>query len=158
MILTKIQQETIKLLSQSELSKSFYWTGGTLLATHYLHHRLSEDLDFFSENHFSFENINPFIQELKQKIGFKQVTSTKIFDRWEFLLENPEILRLEFVHYNHEKKTLHPREKYLGVFIDSLDDAATNKTMAFIDRTEPKDVFDIYYLMTQASSSSFDCV
>src|SRR3989338_4685168 len=79
MILTKIQQETIKLLSQSELSKSFYWTGGTLLATHYLHHRLSEDLDFFSENHFSFENINPFIQELKQKIGFKQVTSTKIF-------------------------------------------------------------------------------
>lgn len=33
----------------SKLRKQFYFTGGTALSAIYLHHRESEDLDFFSE-------------------------------------------------------------------------------------------------------------
>ena len=90
------------------------------------------------------------MQEFKKVSGFENVNYRKIFDRWEFLFENSESLRVEFVYYNREKKTLKKRTKLLDVYIDSLDDITANKTFAFFDRNEPKDLFDIYFLMTQS--------
>lgn len=150
MNLTKKQKLAIDLLAESSLRDVFYWTGGTLLAYHYLHHRESIDLDFFSEKKFSLEEVNSFTQELKEKGSFKTVRYQKIFDRHEFLFENGERLRVEFVYYNHEKKTLQKRKALLGVYVDSLDDIAANKTMAYFDRNEPKDLFDIYFLIHKA--------
>lgn len=150
MKLTHTQKLAIDLLACSPLREIFYWTGGTLLAYHYLHHRRSIDLDFFSEKKFSFEELNHFTQKLKEKGGFATVHYQKIFDRYEFLFENHENLRIEFVYYNHEKKMLKKRKLLLGVSVDSLDDVAANKTMAYFDRNEPKDIFDIYFLIHKA--------
>lgn len=149
-ILTETQKKALSLLASSSLKDKFYWTGGTLLAYHYLNHRKSLDLDFFSENRFSFEEINHFAQDLKKKIGFKKIEFQKIFDRFEFLFQNKEILRIEFVYYNQEKKTLQKREKLLGVYVDSLENIAANKVLAYFDRNEPKDLFDIYFLIIKA--------
>lgn len=149
MELTKAQKLALEVLAKSPLNEKFYWTGGTLLSSYYLHHRKSLDIDLFSEKPFAFEEINEFIQVLKEKGGFKKAEYQKIFDRFEFLLQNNETLRIEFVYYNHEKKTLNKREKLLGVYIDSLEDVAANKIMAYFDRNEPKDLFDIYFLLTQ---------
>jgi len=60
---------------------------------------------------------------------------------------------VEFVYYNHEKKTLRKRKKFLGVFIDSLEDIAANKLIALLDRSEPKDVFDLYFVFTSTKIS-----
>lgn len=95
MKLTPTQKLAIDLLSNSPLKKIFYWTGGTLLAYHYLHHRTSLDLDFFSEQLFTLETVTDFIQQLKETGGFNNVQYQKVFDRHEFLLENGEILRRE---------------------------------------------------------------
>lgn len=149
MKLTKTQEKAISLLANSTLNKKFYWTGGTLLAYHYLHHRKSLDLDFFSEETFSFEEVNKLVGQIKKDLEFKKVSYQKIFDRREFIFENGEMLRIEFVYYNHEKKTLKKRNKLLGVYVDSLDDIAANKTMAYFDRNEPKDLFDIYFLLNK---------
>ncbi len=150
MNLTHTQKLAIDLLAHSPLREIFYWTGGTLLAYHYLHHRKSIDIDFFSEKAFSLEQLNHFIQNLKEKGNFTMVHYQKIFDRYEFLFEGKGNLRIEFVHYNHEKKTLNKRKTLLGIFIDSLDDIAANKVMAYFDRNEPKDIFDIYFLIHKA--------
>lgn len=147
MNLTQQQKLAIELLAHSPLRDIFYWTGGTLLAYHYLHHRKSIDLDFFSEKKFSLEEINLFAQELKEKGDFANIHYQKIFERHEFIFENGERLRLEFVYFNHEKKTLNKRGLIDGVYIDSLDDIAANKTLAYFDRNEPKDLFDIYFLI-----------
>lgn len=147
MELTKEQKIAISVLAVSNLKEKFYWTGGTLLSYHYLKHRKSEDLDFFSEKEFSLEEVNRLIQHIQEKGGFKKITYHKIFDRFEFLLKNEEALRIEFVFYNHEKKTIRQREKLLGIYVDSLEDIAANKTMAYFDRNEPKDLFDIYFLI-----------
>lgn len=56
--LTRSQKKTVDLLAKSPLRDKFYWTGGTLLAYHYLGHRRSLDLDFFSQERFSFEEVN----------------------------------------------------------------------------------------------------
>lgn len=147
MTLTKTQEKTLFILANSALSKKFYWTGGTLLAYHYLHHRRSLDLDFFSEDVFSLEEVNKLVEQIKKDLELRKVSYQKIFDRFEFILENDEMLRLEFVYYNHDKKTLKKRDKILGVYVDSLEDIAANKTMAYFDRNEPKDLFDIYFLL-----------
>lgn len=48
-ILTENQIAFLEQIKKSEfLAKNFYLTGGTALAAFYLHHRYSEDLDFFS--------------------------------------------------------------------------------------------------------------
>jgi len=49
-ILTKTQKEILNYLSKDkDFTSNFYFTGGTALSEFYLQHRLSEDLDFFSE-------------------------------------------------------------------------------------------------------------
>lgn len=147
MELTPGQKKVLALLAKSSLKDKFYWTGGTLLAYHYFKHRKSEDLDFFSAEKFSFNEVNQFIQDLKQKMSFNDVQYQKIFDRHIFLLKNGETLKLEFVYYNHHRKTLEAKVRILGVLSDSLKDIAANKTLAYFDRNEPKDIFDIYFLI-----------
>lgn len=139
----------LKLIIKSGLDKKFYWTGGTLLSHYYLHHRLSFDLDFFTDTNFSYDTLVPFISMLKQETGIEKLEPTKIYDRWEFIISKPESLRFEFVFYNHEKKRISPLLAYQGILIDSLADISANKIIALFDRNEPKDLFDVYTLLVQ---------
>jgi predicted nucleotidyltransferase component of viral defense system len=145
--LNPLQKQVLDLFARSALREKFYWTGGTLLSTVYLHHRRSEDLDFFSDSPFSHDDIIGFVRELKEKTSLAFVEEKKIFDRWEFFLHNQEEVRLEFVHYDHPR--IKEREVWNGILIDSLSDCATNKLMALFDRNEPKDVVDLYFLLTK---------
>lgn len=145
--LTLAQKTVLEKLAHSKLREKFYWTGGTALTHFYLRHRLSNDIDLFSDQPFRYEEIFPLILEIKSALAVKKVEEKRIFDRWEFLLhlKDRTELRAEFVLYEFPK--LKPRKKWSGIFVDSLDDMAANKTMAMIDRTEPKDAFDIYFIL-----------
>lgn len=154
MELTDKQKILLETLKESNLSNKFYWTGGTLLAIYYLHHRYSYDLDLFSEQPFSYEELIPFINLVKKKLSISKIKEHKIHDRWEFIISDEEITRIEFVYYNHEKKRLRPLQNFMGISIDSLEDIAANKTMAYFDRNEPKDLFDLYFLMTKKRFSA----
>lgn len=146
---TKTQHLLLETFRTSALSNKFYLTGGTALAYFYLKHRLSLDLDFFSEEPFSYELLIPFIANLKQQLSLAKFEPVKIYDRWEFVIRTPELTRFEFVFYNHEKKRLAPLIQKQGVLIDSLEDIAANKVMAYLDRNEPKDIYDLYTLLVQ---------
>ncbi len=149
MALNNLQKAVIEELAASGLRDHFYWTGGTLLSEKYLHHRGSQDIDFFSDKPFRYEDIAPMIKNLKKRLNFSGVEEKKIFDRWEFFLHNHEEVRVEFVHYDFP--ALGKREIWEGVYTDSLDDISANKVMALLDRDEPKDVFDIYFLIKKAA-------
>lgn len=151
--LNENQITLIKLLSISSLVKKFYLTGGTALSVFYLHHRLSIDLDFFSDKPFSYEELTIFLNKIKGEFNLQEIPAVKIFDRWQFTVEAKEPVKLEFVYFNHEKKRLKPLEKHMDIFVDSLDDIAANKTLAYFDRNEPKDLFDLYYLINKSGFS-----
>lgn len=147
--LNKNQKILIELFSKTSLVKKFYLTGGTALSTFYLHHRLSVDLDFFSDKPFSYEELTVFLGEVKEKFKLEEISAVKIFDRWQFATQSKEPVKMEFVYFNHEKKRLKPLEKRENIFVDSLDDIAANKTLAYFDRNEPKDLFDLYFLINK---------
>jgi len=143
--ISSLQKKVLDLFSKSHLRDKFYWTGGTALSFFYLHHRQSKDLDFFNDKPFSYDQIISFAQNLKKQLKLKEIEEKKIFDRWEFFLHDKEKLRMEFVFYEHPK--IKPRKKWQGIFIDSLEDIAANKVMAFFDRNDPKDLVDLYFLL-----------
>lgn len=99
--LTPLQKQVLELFAHSALKKHFYWTGGTALAVVYLHHRYSQDLDFFSDTDFPREELSSFLQQVRSSLRLDSLEERKVFDRREFFLHNGEGIRLEFVHYDH---------------------------------------------------------
>ena len=66
-ILTRKQKKFFDCVSRHARFQSlFYLTDGTALAAFYLRHRYSEDLDFFSEQDVSSEEVITFIRSLKK--------------------------------------------------------------------------------------------
>lgn len=145
--LTSLQQSIFHEFARHEsLKRKFYLTGGTALSGFYLHHRESEDLDFFSENDFDNQLADKFIDKisrlLKLKANFTQIEDTRIY---ELLKGNNLKVKVDFNFYPY--KRLKKGIRIDGVEIDSLLDIATNKLQTMVSRTEVKDFVDLYFLL-----------
>lgn len=149
--LTELQKDVLAFFGRHSFGSSFYWTGGTLLAYCYLHHRLSVDLDFFSEDLFNDDQYLSFINDLKKEIGAEKVTLNAQYNRRLYLIErNNEPLKIELVFFPFPRIEKEKDLSEFSVKIDSLTDIMVNKTLSTYQRQEPKDVYDLYcYLNNQ---------
>lgn len=141
-ILTTEQKSFLHSFSGSDLRFSCYLTGGTALSAFYLCHRLSEDLDFFSEEQIGIEPVLAFLKSVPDVV---HVQYERKFDRKMFLLHqiNDRVLKVEFTTYPFQRC-----EKGLaveGIAVDSFKDILVNKIMALTDRKDPKDYVDLFY-------------
>lgn len=145
-ILKEWQKKAIVFIfSKSELS-NFYLTGGTALAGYYLHHRISDDLDFFSFDDFDSISIRSTAEELRKIMGADKIRFSKLYDRNQFFYSvGSEEYKVEFTKYPFKQL-----EK-VGVFdkarVDSEFDIAVNKLITITDRFDPKDFVDLYFLL-----------
>lgn len=128
------------------LKKNFYFTGGTALSSVYLQHRLSEDLDFFSQEKFDILPILNLITQWGQKHKFKtnyeEKEVVKIFN-----LEFPdgEKLKVDFGYYPYKRLR---KGKFIdAIWVDSLFDIAVNKLQTIRQRSDVKDFVDLYFLL-----------
>lgn len=145
--LTAKQQIIFDEIEKSDfLRQNFYFTGGTALASIYLHHRLSEDLDFFSSEKFDTLAILNLITEWSKKHRFK-VTSQENEVVRIFLLEFPdkEKLKVDFGYYPY--KRLKKGQLVGSIEADSLLDIAVNKLQTIHQRSDVKDFVDLYFLL-----------
>lgn len=72
---TPKQQLVFDEIKNSEfVRQNFYFTGGTALSSIYLNHRLSEDLDFFSEKEFDTLPILNLVTGWGKKHNFNYLT------------------------------------------------------------------------------------
>lgn len=143
---TALQESIFEKFSKNKLlCKKFYFTGGTTLAAFYLHHRESEDLDFFSEENFENQHINIFVDQIakkfKSELRFTQIEDTRIY---ELFRGNKLLIKIDFNYYPY--KRLKRGLKVQGVAIDSID-IAVNKLQTMISRTQVKDFVDLYFLL-----------
>jgi len=143
--LSQLQKDVLIFFGKNSFAGNFYWTGGTLLAYQYLHHRISIDLDFFSNDLFTDDQYLIFLNEFKNQIKAEKITLTLQQNRRLCLIERGgETVKIELVYFPFpalEKKVFLPE---FSLRVDSLTDIMVNKTLSSYQRQEPKDVFDLY--------------
>lgn len=141
--LYKLQDKILHLL-QDELSP-FYLTGGTALSRYYLHHRYSEDLDFFCHDQEVFEpSVNQIARKLiRSKLLREQ--DMQISETYARFYVGPlSGLKIDFVYESVEH--IGAFKKVQGINIDNPKNILANKICCILGRDEPKDVFDIVSL------------
>lgn len=149
MTLTPKQQIIFDEVKNSDfLKRNFYFTGGTALSAIYLHHRLSEDLDFFSEEKFDTLPISNLFTDWSKKHQFK-IESRELEVVRIFLLKfkDREKLKVDFGYYPYKRLKL--RKLIDSVEVDSLLDIAVNKLQTIHQRTDVKDFVDLYLLLKE---------
>lgn len=146
-IFTQEQKLIFDKISKSEYFRSnFYFTGGTALSEFYLKHRLSEDLDFFSEKKFENEQINIAMKEWARALNFTFQSQFKEVVYMYFLkFKNKPILKIDFGYY--PVKRVEKGLIYKNIEVDSLFDIAINKFDAMHSRSTGKDMVDLFFLL-----------
>ena len=145
--LYSLQDWVLSLLRS--VQHEFYLTGGTALGRGYYQHRYSEDLDLFVNDVPEFELWRDRCLNALQTAGSAQgwplevVLREKRFGR--AFLHGPVGLKLEFVNdvpFRVGRPWEHPT---LGL-LDTKENILANKISALVDRQEPKDLADIFWL------------
>lgn len=156
-ILSKNQQNILGIISKDKLiCDNFYLTGGTALSEFYLHHRLSEDLDFFSEKEFEAQSISVFFEKIKKEAKIKKVEYQQSFNRNLFFLElkGKDRIKMEFTYFPFER--IEKKEKIGDLYIDSLLDIAVNKVFTIYQKPRSRDFIDLYFILQKDKKLSLD--
>jgi predicted nucleotidyltransferase component of viral defense system len=141
-ILYPLQDKAIPAFKDSP----FYLTGGTTLSRGYYNHRYSDDLDYFVNFHPQFQHLaQACIQDLL-RIFENQVETDIRGEHYYRIFVADKKLKIELINDvpSHIGATIdHP---ILGR-IDSKENILANRLTAVVDRTMPKDIVDLYFLL-----------
>lgn len=151
-ILSENQKKLLLLLGdEKDVAENFYLGGGTALAEFYLHHRLSEDLDFFSENEFEPQNISVVLKKLKKSAGIMEVEYTQSFNRSLFFLKlSKETIKTEFTYFPFSR--IEKKNKIGKLDVDSLLDISVNKVFTIYQKPRSRDFIDLYCILQKEKS------
>ncbi len=157
-ILSANQARILEAISNDRLlCRDFYLTGGTALAEYYLKHRISEDLDFFSEQEFDPQAISIFFAKNKKSLGIKKVDFQQSFNRNLFFLYlQNDIIKTEFTYFPFPR--IEKKVKENKLLIDSLTDIAVNKLFTIYQKPRSRDFIDLYLILKKTGWQIEDLV
>jgi len=132
------------LRSVGSLDTQFYLTGGTASSRGYLHHRFSDDLDFFVNDDSRFRLWSDRIITALYA-GFPTLQVLQNEERFTRLsVQDADVtLKIELVNDVPSHAGSLTRHQILGL-LDSPENILANKVSAAIDRKEPRDFADIW--------------
>jgi len=135
------------LAGESSVTDAFYLSGGTALAEFHLHHRLSEDLDFFSEEEVEPLAVDTTLKKISKACGIRAVTFETSFNRNLFFLEmeTGPTIKTEFTYYPFPRIERGP--VYHALAVDSLRDIAVNKAFTIHQKPRSRDFIDLYCIL-----------
>lgn len=146
-IFTAKQLDFLELAqAQATITKNFYLTGGTALSEFYFQHRLSEDIDLFSEEEVNTSAVEVFLQEASVKLNILRIIKQNYLGLYTYKLEytDGEVLKVDFNYYPFPKI-----EKGLffgNLEVSSIYDIAVNKVHTIAMRTRVRDYIDLYFI------------
>lgn len=147
-ILTAKQLEFLEFVNkQKSVTENFYLTGGTALSEFYLHHRLSEDLDFFSLDEVRPITVEAFLKKFSQKILLKEIKKKQFLGLFSYTLiySDKELLKVDFNYYPFP--LIDKGLKFKNIIIDSLYDIAVDKLHTLFMKPRTRDYIDLYFIM-----------
>ena len=150
-VLTRLQREFLSRFFSRPSGQAFYLTGGVALSEFYLQHRLSQDLDLFTQSQPAFEASENDLATAAREVGASVIRfhppkpGDNLSRCFLALGDEPEI-KIDVVHdpppYFGEVM-LQPD----GVRVDSLENLAVGKLLAVFGRAYPRDFVDLYFLI-----------
>jgi predicted nucleotidyltransferase component of viral defense system len=149
---SETQQKVLGIISGIDvIAKEFFITGGTTLSVFYLHHRASEDIDFFSTESQDLNTIHTILKRIfKNDLALIQSSS----EFYSYLIKEAKV---DFVYdplSTIEERPLVNLQVGKEIFIDTLDNIASNKLTAVASRFEAKDIIDFYFINRIARKGS----
>lgn len=155
-ILNSFQIAVLNELKKNPLNSKFYLSGGTALSEYYLHHRFSEDLDFFTQEELVIEEIKKFIKSISRKNKIKKIEISHGFGLYTFFLtpEKTNIkYKIDFGQYPFPN--INKLNEINGLRIESLFDIAVNKVHTIAFRPRLRDFIDVYFILQENKDWSF---
>lgn len=158
-ILSANQKKLLKIIGDNKnICQYFYLTGGTALAEFYLRHRLSEDLDFFSETEVDPQSVFSFLKSIQKAAGIKKIDSEQSFNRNLFFLHlnDGDVIKTEFTYFPFSR--IEKKNKIGSLFVDSLLDIAVNKVFTIYQKPRSRDFIDLYLILKHQKWTIVDLV
>jgi len=149
-ILTLHQKKFLELIVREKyFTQRFYLTGGTALSEFYLKHRISEDLDFFSENEVNSIPIVRFLKEKNKALELQKYDTRRILGLYTFFLhfKDKEILKVDFSYYPFSK--IEKGIKFKSLEVNSIYDIAVDKVHTVVLNPRARDFIDIYFIIKE---------
>lgn len=146
--LSQRQTDILNILaSNSAVTDRFYLGGGTALAEFYLHHRFSEDFDFFSIDEFDVMEIQTLFRQMKKTIRYESIDIQQSFNRNLFFIKfaDQEVIKIEFTYYPFGR--IEKGLVYKKLSVDSLKDIAVNKLFTIYQNPRSRDYIDLYCIL-----------
>jgi len=153
-VLNTFQEKVLQLFGYSILAKKFYLSGGTALAEFYLKHRISEDLDFFTQEELDLEELKKFINLVARKSEIINVTFQHGFGLYTFFLKDKnQQYKIDFGQYPFG--SIEKLKDFNGLLVESLYDIAVNKAHTIAFRPRLRDFIDLYFILQQKKDWTF---
>ena len=156
-ILNQRQIQILNFFAKNKFFRnSFYWTGGTALAELYLKHRLSEDLDFFSDGLYPQKILLQQINQLKKRINGQKIKYIDNKNRQQFIIDfkDHQQIKIEFVYFPFSRARYKKFDPQYNIKADNLQSIGENKIFALYETAEPKHVFDLYWIIQKTKNLS----
>jgi hypothetical protein len=141
-VVPSLLRELLIEIGQEPFSRRFYLAGGKALALR-LGHRISVDLDFFSETDELLDDSRAEIVAALRKRRVVRVLEDVVGN----LLLEIEGYHVGFFGYGYP--LLEPPDEVAGVRVGSLADVGLMKLDAIADRGARKDFYDAYFISRQ---------
>ncbi len=154
-ILNPFQIKVLVDFKRSNLVKKFYLSGGTALAEFYLQHRLSEDLDFFTQEELNVDELKNFVNAVCKKKSVKKIEFQHGYGLYTFFITTKigEKHKIDFGQY-----PFGPIEKlknFNGLLVEGLFDIAVNKAQTIAFRPRLRDFIDLFFIIKQRPEWTF---
>jgi|SRR3989339_1112539 len=146
-ILNNFQKEALAVFGKTILAKKFYLAGGTALSEFYLHHRKSEDLDFFTEDELDIKELERFVNLIGKKIPLERVEFQHGFGLYAyFFYPKKETVKYKIDFGQYPFPLIEKPKRFADLQVEALYDIAVDKAHTISVRPRLRDFVDLYFI------------
>ncbi len=149
-VLTRAQRDFLSKFFTTETGRAFYLTGGGALAEFYLNHRLSQDMDIFTQDRTAWQRVEVDLTAAAEAIGatldFRAAKPPNEMHRAFLNISGAPELKIDVVR-DSPPYFGKPQTQPDGIVVDSLDNITVGKLAALCGRGYPRDFVDVYFLL-----------
>ncbi|MBM3208941.1 nucleotidyl transferase AbiEii/AbiGii toxin family protein [Candidatus Shapirobacteria bacterium] len=155
-VLSDFQKKALSLFKKTSLAREFYLAGGTALAEYYLHHRKSEDLDFFTQEELSLPSLKKFATQIELLVSLDKVEYQHGFGLYTFFFyPKGEVAKYKIDFGQYPFGTIEPLKSINGLLVETLYDIAVDKAHTLTVRPRLRDFIDLYFILQNKKDWNF---